>query len=70
MIRIYPAQFKGRIKAPASKAHAQRLLFASALTNTATLIKNVPECDDIDTTLQCLLDNSIQTLMETRPFHP
>ena len=56
MIRIYPSQFKGRIKAPASKAHAQRLLFASALTNTATLIKNVPECDDIDTTLQCLLD--------------
>ncbi|MBQ1476418.1 MAG: hypothetical protein IIZ21_03950 [Firmicutes bacterium] len=56
MIRIYPSQFKGHIKAPASKAHAQRLLFASALTNTATLIKNVPECDDIDTTLQCLLD--------------
>ena len=56
MIRICPSQFKGRIKAPASKAHAQRLLFASALTNTATLIKNVPECDDIDTTLQCLLD--------------
>lgn len=56
MIRIYPSQFKGHIKAPASKAHAQRLLFASAMTTTATLIKNVPECDDIDTTLQCLLD--------------
>ena len=56
MIRIYPTQFKGRINAPASKAHAQRLLFAAALTHTVTLIKNVPECDDIDTTLQCLLD--------------
>lgn len=56
MIRIYPAKFQGHIQAPASKAHAQRLLFASAMTNTATLIKNVPECDDIDTTLQCLLD--------------
>ena len=56
MIRIYPTKFEGHIKAPASKAHAQRLLFASALTTTATLIKNVPECDDIDTTLQCLLD--------------
>ena len=56
MIRIYPTQFQGHIKAPASKAHAQRLLFASAMTTTATLIKNVPECDDIDTTLQCLLD--------------
>ena len=56
MIRIYPAQFKGHIQAPASKAHAQRLLFASAMTTTATLIKNVPECDDIDTTLECLLD--------------
>ena len=56
MIRIYPAQFEGHIKAPASKAHAQRLLFASAMTTTATLIKNVPECDDIDTTLECLLD--------------
>ena len=56
MIRIYPSKFEGHIQAPASKAHAQRLLFASALTTTATLIKNVPECDDIDTTLQCLLD--------------
>ena len=56
MIRIYPSKFEGQISAPASKAHAQRLLFASAMTTTPTLIKNVPECDDIDTTLQCLLD--------------
>lgn len=56
MIRIYPATFKGTLTAPASKSHAQRLLFASALPTTATLVKNVPQCDDIDTTLQCLLD--------------
>ena len=43
MIRIYPSKFEGHIQAPASKAHAQRLLFASALTTTATLIKNVTE---------------------------
>ncbi|MCQ2560917.1 MAG: hypothetical protein MJ186_02615 [Clostridia bacterium] len=56
MIKIYPTTFKGTLEAPASKAHAQRLLFASALPNTATLVTNVPECEDINTTLQCLLD--------------
>ncbi len=56
MIRIYPTQFSGTIQAPPSKAHAQRLLFASAMATSATLVKNVPEAADIDTTLQCLLD--------------
>lgn len=56
MIRIYPSKFQGSIDAPASKAHAQRLLFASAMAQSPTLVKNVPECDDIDTTLQCLVD--------------
>ncbi len=74
MIRIYPTQFKGKITAPPSKAHAQRLLFASAMTTTATLIKNVPECDDIDTTIECLLDFGCtvekhgQTEMKIFPF--
>ncbi len=56
MIRIYPTTFKGNIEAMPSKSHAQRLLMASALSTAATTLKNLPECDDIDTTLQCLID--------------
>ena len=54
MIRIYPTVFSGKIKAPASKAHAQRLLFMSAMPTETTLVKNVPACDDIDTAADVL----------------
>ena len=54
MIRIYPSTIKGTLQAPPSRAHAQRLLFASALTVSSTLIKNIPYCEDINTTLDAL----------------
>ena len=54
MLVVYPSKLNGTIKAPASKAHAQRLLFMSALADYTTLVKNVPDCDDIDTTIKCL----------------
>ena len=54
MLVVYPSKLNGTLKAPASKAHAQRLLFMSALSDYGTFVKNVPDCDDIDTTLKCL----------------
>jgi 3-phosphoshikimate 1-carboxyvinyltransferase len=54
MIRIYPSLLNGTIKAPASKAYAQRLLFAASLPPTGTLVTNVPDCRDIETTIDCL----------------
>ncbi len=54
MIKIYPSVLSGELTAPASKAHAQRLLFASSLATTPTVIANVPDCRDIDTTIKCL----------------
>ena len=54
MLVVYPSKLNGTVKAPASKAHAQRLLFMAALSDYGTLIKNVPDCDDIDTTINCL----------------
>ncbi|MBR0441721.1 MAG: hypothetical protein IJK25_07285, partial [Firmicutes bacterium] len=54
MIRIYPSLLSGTLNAPASKADAQRILFASALPSTPTVVANVPDCEDIRTTLSCL----------------
>ncbi len=54
MIRIYPSDFNGILEAPASKADAQRILFASALPSTPTVISNVPRCNDIRATISCL----------------
>ena len=54
MIKFYPTVFNGTLRAPASKAHAQRLLLASSLPTSFTLIKNVPKCEDIFTTMECL----------------
>ncbi len=54
MIRIYPSLLNGKIKAPASKAYAQRLLFAASLPPAGTMVTNVPSCRDIDTTIDCL----------------
>lgn len=54
MIRILPSKLNGVLHAPASQAHAQRLLFASAMPSVPTVVKNVPECDDINTTIDCL----------------
>jgi len=54
MIKIYPSTISGRMNAPASKAHAQRLFFMASMPAHPTRIKNVPRCNDIDTTVACL----------------
>ena len=54
MIKVYPSVLNGTLKAEASKAHAQRLLFAASMPSTPTLVSNVPACDDIDTSLEAL----------------
>ncbi len=56
MIKIYPSKLNGTLDAAASKAHAQRLLFMAAMAPYPSCVKNVPLCDDIETSLQCLLD--------------
>ena len=55
MIRIYPSKINGTLQAPASAAHAQRLLFMAAMPAGApTLVKNIPDCEDTDTAIDCL----------------
>ena len=55
MIRILPSKLNGTLKAPASAAHAQRLLFMAAMPAGApTLVKNIPDCEDTDTAIECL----------------
>ncbi len=54
MITVYPSVLNGTLRAEASKAHAQRLLFAASMPSTPTLVCNVPECDDIDTSIEAL----------------
>ena len=54
MIRFYPAVFNGKIKAPASEIHAQRLLYAAAMADGRSLIFNLPDCTSIDTSISCL----------------
>src|SRR5665647_410405 len=54
MLRIYPTVFSGTLSAPPSKSHAQSLLFASSISNIPTTLYNVPESDDINTSIQCL----------------
>ena len=54
MIRILPSAFNGELKAPASHAHAQRLLFMSCIPAKPTVVRNVPDCEDVDATLDCL----------------
>ena len=54
MIKFHPAVFNGKIKAPASEAHAQRLLYAAAMSDGRSLIFNLPDCTGIDTSISCL----------------
>ena len=54
MIKFYPAVFNGKIKAPASEIHAQRLLYAAAMADGRSLIFNLPDCTNIDTSISCL----------------
>ena len=54
MIRIYPSTFNGILKAPAAGKHAQRLLFMAALASKQTVIRNIPESEDVDIAINCI----------------
>ncbi|MDO5440986.1 MAG: hypothetical protein Q4F55_00310 [Bacillota bacterium] len=54
MIKFYPSVLNGTIKAPASKACALRMMFAASMASTQTTIKNVPDCADVNTAIDCL----------------
>ncbi len=51
---VFPNKIEGKIKAIPSKAHAHRLLIASALSQDETLIHLGESSLDIETTIQCL----------------
>lgn len=52
---VFPNKIEGKIKAIPSKAHAHRLLIASALSQDETLIHLGETSLDIETTIQCLI---------------
>ena len=65
MIRINPSTISGHMHAIPNKAHAQRLLFMASMPAMPTRIKNVPRCNDIDTTIACLEDLGCQIVKNT-----
>lgn len=54
MIKFFPSVLNGSLQAPASKACAMRLMFATAMSATAATIENIPDCKDIRTAMNCL----------------
>lgn len=51
---VFPAKIEGKVKAIPSKAHAHRLLIASALSQRDTLLTLEESSLDIEATIQCL----------------
>ena len=51
---VFPSKIEGKIRAIPSKAHAHRLLIASALSQDETLLNLEESSLDIETTIQCL----------------
>ena len=53
-VRIIPGKASGRIKAPASKSMAHRLLISAAMAEGVSRISGVSDCDDVRATVACL----------------
>lgn len=53
-IRIYKGLANGEITVPPSKSMAHRLLICAALSEEESVIKNLPSCDDVVATCECL----------------
>lgn len=51
---ITPSLAKGQITAPPSKSFAHRMLIAAALSEGRTTIHNLPKCEDVAATMDCL----------------
>ena len=49
-----PQSFRGRVRAPGSKAYTHRALLASLLSQGETIIQGVSECDDARRTLEAI----------------
>ena len=53
-IEISPSVAQGRLRAPASKSYAHRLLICAALSQGVSVIENIGTNDDIVATVSCL----------------
>ncbi|MEG6617265.1 3-phosphoshikimate 1-carboxyvinyltransferase [Peptococcaceae bacterium 1198_IL3148] len=53
-VRITPSALKGRVKAPASKSDAHRILISAALADQPTTVRLSSYSDDIHVTMDCL----------------
>ncbi|MBR6940672.1 MAG: 3-phosphoshikimate 1-carboxyvinyltransferase [Clostridia bacterium] len=53
-VEIFPSKASGRIKAPASKSMAHRLLICAALCDGTSTIRGISESEDILATIDCL----------------
>lgn len=49
-----PQSFRGRVRAPGSKAYTHRALLASLLSEGETIIRGASECDDAHRTLEAI----------------
>lgn len=52
---VFPTKIEGKVRAIPSKAHAHRLLIASALSQDKTLLELGESSLDIEATIQCLI---------------
>lgn len=59
-VRITPSRASGRVCAPPSKSVAHRLLILSAFTEGVSVISNLPLCEDVLATLDCLRSLGIE----------
>lgn len=53
-VTIRPGTARGTVAAPPSKSMAHRLLIAGALSAGESVIRDVPHCEDVDATQDCL----------------
>jgi len=49
-----PQSFRGRVRAPGSKAYTHRALLASLLSQGETVIRGASQCDDVHRTLEAI----------------
>lgn len=53
-VKIYKSEARGAVTLPPSKSIAHRMIICALLSYGESIIKNVPECDDVIATLDCV----------------
>lgn len=53
-VSISAGKAEGAVSAPASKSMAHRMLICAALANGVSTVHDVPDCDDVKATIECL----------------